>query len=65
MTTMDFLAKHSALPGQICAEDCLQTLLSDMAGGLAGEGTIPMLPSFLSTDIEITPDARCVVLEAL
>lgn len=64
MTTLDFLAKHNALPDQICAEICLEMLLSDMDLGLAGQGNIPMLPSFLSSDIDIPSDARCVVLDA-
>lgn len=59
-----FLKKYNQSAAQISAEACLQRLLTQMERGLAGEGLIPMLPSYLSTDICVVPGERCWVLDA-
>lgn len=64
MTITEFMAAHSALPEQIPARDCLTALLNEMEQGLAGNGNIPMLPSYLSTPIPVEPGASCCVLDA-
>ena len=64
MNLTQFLIRHNASPGQICAEDCLQALMEDLDLGLKGQGNLPMLPSYLSTDIPIPAGAQCCVLDA-
>ena len=59
-----FLKKHGHSADELPAEECLQRLLQEMEQGLAGEGMIPMLPSFLSTDIHPAPNERCWILDA-
>lgn len=59
-----FLKKHNQSIEQLFAEECLQLLLTDMEIGLAGEGLIPMLPSYLTPDIHPIPGERCWVLDA-
>lgn len=63
-TVNAFLTKHNQSVDQICAESCLRQLLADMEKGLAGEGLIPMLPSYLTPDIHPVPGERCWVLDA-
>lgn len=60
----DFLKKHHNSVTQISPELCLQVLLTDMEKGLAGEGLIPMLPSYLTPDIQPAAGERCWVLDA-
>ncbi len=60
----EFLRKHHNSVTQISSESCLQVLLTDMERGLAGEGLIPMLPSYLTPDIQPIPGEQCWVLDA-
>lgn len=64
MTVQDFLTAHRACPEQLSAKGALSHLLEDMDLGLAGQGRIPMLPSYLSGDISVAPGRRCCVLDA-
>lgn len=64
MNVLDFLRAHGSAPDQIPGEACLGELLEQMDLGLAGQGNIPMLPSYLSTDIRPQPGDRCCVLDA-
>lgn len=59
-----FLKKHHHSAEDLPAEECLQRLLGEMEQGLAGEGMIPMLPSFLSTDIRPAANEPCWILDA-
>lgn len=59
-----FLTKHNQSMSQLSAESSLQLLLTDMEMGLAGEGLIPMLPSYLTPEIHPIPGERCWVLDA-
>lgn len=59
-----FLKKHNHSADELPKGECLQRLLREMEQGLAGEGIIPMLPSFLSTDIRPAPNERCWILDA-
>lgn len=60
----EFLRKHHNSVTQILSESCLQVLLTDMERGLAGEGLIPMLPSYLAPDIHPVAGEGCWVLDA-
>lgn len=64
MNVSEFLHSHGSTPDQISARECLQALLADMDRGLKGEGNIPMLPSFLSAQIQPERDTYCCVLDA-
>lgn len=64
MTVKEFMSKHGALAEQIPGRECLNALQKEMDRGLAGEGNIPMLPSFLSADISVPLGASCAVLDA-
>lgn len=64
MTTADFMRKHGALAEQIRGREALGALLEAMDRGLAGEGNIPMLPSYLSPGISVPADGVCCVLDA-
>lgn len=64
MTVSDFLAKHSLLPGQIDAQNCVNQLLDHMDAGLRGQGNIPMLPSYLSAATTAPRNTSCCVLDA-
>jgi len=59
-----FLKNHGHSADDLPAQSCLQRLLREMEQGLAGEGMIPMLPSFLSADIRLAPNTRCWILDA-
>lgn len=64
MTVLDFLESNMLLPEQIPADDCVSALISQMEAGLRGEGNIPMLPSYLSTNITAPKNESCCVLDA-
>lgn len=59
-----FLNKHNALSEQIDAPQCLADALKAMERGLSGEGNIPMIPSYLTTDIAVEANGKCVVVDA-
>lgn len=56
-----FLNRHNALPEQIDAPQCLVDALKAMERGLSGQGNIPMIPSYLTTDITVRPNVCCAV----
>lgn len=64
MTISEFMHAHGASAEQIPARECLGELLDGMERGLAGQGRIPMLPSYLPGRIPVPPGARCCVLDA-
>jgi len=64
MTAHDFLTAHNASAEQLNGPEALAHLLEDMTLGLAGQGKIPMLPSYLTPDISVQPGDRCCVLDA-
>lgn len=64
MTIQELMLRHGAAPEQIDAQGCLADLLAQMDLGLAGRGRIPMLPSYLGTDIEVPEGAVCCVADA-
>jgi len=59
-----FLKKHKHSADDLPSALCLQELLREMEHGLAGDSSIPMLPSFLSTDIHPVCNERCWILDA-
>ena len=59
-----FIARHGLSPDSIDGPGCLQRLLREMDLGLAGEGNIPMIPSYLSLDTRPVPEEPCCVLDA-
>lgn len=64
MTIHELMLRHGAAAEQISGESCLAALLEQMDEGLAGRGRIPMLPSYLSTGIEVPEGAVCCVADA-
>jgi len=59
-----FLNKHNAAPEQINGARCLADALKAMDKGLSGQGNIPMIPSYLTTDIKVKPNTGCAVVDA-
>ena len=64
MTVTEFMERYGADCHAIDGNACLQELLHQMDEGLAGRGPIPMLPSYLNTDIPVPQGAVCAVLDA-
>lgn len=64
MTVTEFMERHGADCHAIDGNACLKELLHQMDEGLAGRGPIPMLPSYLNTDIPVPQGAVCAVLDA-
>lgn len=59
-----FLQKHQLYPEMIDGPACLEALLGQMERGLAGEGNIPMIPSYLSLDTRPVTGQACCVMDA-
>lgn len=64
MYVQHFLKNHNSHPDQINADHCVCSLLSAMRLGLKGNGNIPMIPSYLSTQITPPQNQFCCVLDA-
>ena len=64
MTIYEWMAARGAVAEGIDAPGCLAKLLGQMDAGLAGRGRIPMLPSYLSTQIAVPEGAECAVMDA-
>jgi len=64
MTIHELMLRRGAAPEQIDGEGCLAALLEQMTAGLAGRGRIPMLPSYLDSDIRVPEGAVCCVADA-
>ena len=64
MNTAEFIKQYSLIPESIDGQRCLQQLLQEMEQGLAGKGTLPMIPSYLSLNTRPVPGATCCVLDA-
>ena len=64
MNLQDFIKKYNLHPDSIDGDGCLETLLAQMENGLAGRGNIPMIPSYLSLDIQPQIQSPCCVLDA-
>lgn len=64
MKVAEFMMKHGAAAELIFGPESLTALQTAMDRGLAGKGNIPMLPSYLSGDIQVPEGAACAVLDA-
>ena len=64
MDIYEFLQTHKLNPESIDGPACLEQLLRQMERGLAGEGNIPMIPSYLWLDTRPVPNVPCCVLDA-
>ena len=64
MDLQSFMEAYRLAPEEIDGPGCLEALLEQMAEGLAGRGNIPMIPSYLSLDIEPEIGTPCCVLDA-
>lgn len=64
MNAVQFIDQYQLHPREIPGQACLEKLLEDMASGLAGQGNIPMIPSYLPMDIVPQPNVPCCVLDA-
>ena len=59
-----FIEQNQLHPSSIDGPACLSRLLEQMALGLAGQGNIPMIPSYLSLDTQPVVGKPCCVLDA-
>ena len=59
-----FLDRHNLYPTNIDGPECLRQLLKKMEQGLAGEGNIPMIPSYLSLNTRPVVNQPCCVVDA-
>ena len=59
-----FIKTYHLSPDEIDGSGCLDALLVQMEEGLAGRGNIPMIPSYLSLDVEPEIGVPCCVLDA-
>lgn len=64
MPMQDFIEKHGLSPDAIHARYCLGQLLQEMDLGLAGKGKLPMIPSYLSLEIQPVSGEPCCVMDA-
>lgn len=64
MILSEFIDRYGIGPETVEGPSCLEQLLKDMALGLAGEGNIPMIPSYLCVDTRPVPGQPCCVLDA-
>ena len=64
MGIYEWMAARGAVAEGIDAPGCLAKLLAQMDEGLSGRGRIPMLPSYLSTQIAVPEGAGCAVMDA-
>lgn len=64
MGIQHFIEKHRASPEGIQARVCLDRLLREMELGLAGKGSLPMIPSYLSLNITPSAEQPCCVMDA-
>lgn len=64
MYSSEFIERHKLHPDTIDGPACLKQLLAEMEQGLAGKGNIPMILSYLSTDIRPVAGETCCVLDA-
>lgn len=64
MDLQEFIAKYDLSPESIDGPGCLATLLVQMEAGLAGQGNIPMIPSYLSLETRPEIHDPCCVLDA-
>ena len=64
MNLQDFIKKYNLQPESIDGNQCLEVLLIQMEEGLAGRGNIPMIPAYLSLDIQPEIQTPCCVLDA-
>ena len=64
MDIQAFMDRHNLKPENIDGPECLRQLLEKMEQGLAGEGNIPMIPSYLSLNTRPVAGQPCCVLDA-
>ena len=61
MDIQAFMDRHNLKPENIDGAACLEQLLKKMEQGLAGEGNIPMIPSYLSLNTHTVAGQPCCV----
>ena len=64
MNCNDFIRQYGLAPDTIDGPKCLSLLLEQMELGLAGQGNIPMIPSYLTLDSQPQVGKPCCVLDA-
>ena len=64
MEIQAFIERHNLKPENIDGAACLLQLLQKMEQGLAGEGNIPMIPSYLYLNTRPVVGQPCCVLDA-
>lgn len=64
MNAFEFLEKHKQAPTGFITEELSARLSRSAASGLEGRGGLPMIPSYLSENIDIPNDAICAVMDA-
>ena len=64
MDLQSFIAAHGLSPDSIDGETSLRLLVEKMEQGLAGQGNIPMIPSYLPLNIPAAAGRECCVLDA-
>lgn len=64
MEIQAFIERHNLKPENIDGATCLRQLLQKMEQGLAGEGNIPMIPSYLCLNTRPVAGEPCCVLDA-
>jgi hexokinase len=64
MDIQAFMDRHNLKPENIDGAACLEQLLKKMEQGLAGEGNIPMIPSYLSLNTRPVVGQPCCVVDA-
>ena len=64
MDIQAFTERHNLKPENIDGAACLRQLLQKMEQGLAGEGNIPMIPSYLYLNTRPVAGQPCCVMDA-
>lgn len=64
MTAQEFLSRHRQSPFQLDGEACLKDLSQSARLGLAGEGGLPMVLSYLTGDLRTPREGSCYVMDA-
>lgn len=64
MTALEFLSRHRQSPFQLDRAACLKDLSRSAQLGLSGEGGLPMVLSYLTSDIRIPSEGSCYVMDA-
>ena len=60
----DFLRKYSITPESVDMEALTAGFLKEMDNGLAGKGSLEMIPTFTREDVQVRPGESVIVLDA-